>query len=60
MIWRDWVQPNTQGMALRSAMPEVDDALLDGREPMFMPPNSSTGVDDPKYSTRPGVSMNSR
>ena len=43
MIWRDCVQPNTHGIARRSASPAADSvARRAGREPMFSPAISST------------------
>ncbi len=60
MIWRDWVQPNTQGMARRSSMRDRPPARRAGRDPMFICASSSTGVEVVKYSTMPGASMNAR
>ena len=60
MIWRDWVHPNTQGMARRSVIPEVAVPRRDGREPIFIWASSSTGVEEVKNSTRPGVSTKPR
>ena len=45
MIWRDCVHPNTHGMARRSEMPVVAPRRRAGREPMFISPSSSTGVE---------------
>ena len=44
-IWRDWVQPNTHGIARSPSMPPPEDGRRDGREPMFSEPSCSTGVD---------------
>ena len=46
MIWRDCVHPNTHGIARRSASAAADSvARRAGREPMFRPAISSTGVE---------------
>ena len=44
-IWRDWVQPNTQGMARSPSMPPPEAGRRDGREPMLSEPSCSTGVE---------------
>ena len=44
-ICRDWVQPNTHGMARRPPSPAPESGRLDGREPMFSEPSCSTGVE---------------
>ncbi len=47
-IWRDCVQPNTHGIARRSSRPVPPPGRRDGREPMFIWPSSSTGVEERK------------
>ena len=44
-ICRDWVQPNTHGMARSPAMPPPESGRRAGREPMFSEPSCSTGVE---------------
>src|SRR5690606_10696914 len=51
-IWRDWVQPNTHGIARSPSSPLEDVVRLEGREPMFRSPSCSTGVAETKYSGR--------
>ncbi len=53
---RDWVQPKTHGMARRSSRPPSPPGRLEGREPMFILPSSSTGVAE----TKKGTSASSR
>src|SRR4030081_2941778 len=53
---RDWVQPNTQGMARMLASPPSPPGRDAGREPMLRLLSSSAGVADLKYSGGPGVS----
>src|ERR1700716_422230 len=57
---RDWVQPNTQGMARMLASPPSPPGREAGREPMLRLLSSSAGVADLKYSRRPGVSKKLR
>src|SRR6185312_3527919 len=59
-ICRDWVQPNTHGMARNPSIPPPESGRRLGREPMFSEPSCSTGVEDRKYSGNPGSSMNLR
>lgn len=50
---RDWDQERTQGMARRSEMAVV--CLRDaGRDPMLRSPISARGVEEVKYSMKPG------
>ena len=44
-IWRDWVQPKTQGIARRPEMPPPESGRRDGREPRCSSASSSTGVE---------------
>src|SRR5256885_920007 len=44
-ICRDWVHPNTHGMARSPSMPPPEEGRRDGREPMFSCPSCSTGAD---------------
>ena len=55
MIWRDWVQPNTHGIARRSSIPEPAADRRAGREPMFIADSSSTGVDVVEVLDEPGT-----
>jgi hypothetical protein len=43
-ICRDWVQPNTHGIARSPPVPAPDSGLRDGREPRWSSESSSTGV----------------
>jgi hypothetical protein len=44
-IWRDWVQPNTHGIARRLSRPPPESGRRAGREPMCSAPSRSTGVE---------------
>ena len=44
-IWRDWVQPNTHGIARRPSMPAPESGRRAGREPRCSSASSSTGVE---------------
>ena len=60
MIWRDWVQPNTQGMARSADRPSPLSGRVAGRDPILRSASSVTGVACMKYSTRPGASTSER
>ena len=44
-ICRDWVQPNTHGIARSEARPPLASGRRDGREPRNRFPSCSTGVE---------------
>src|SRR5208283_173281 len=60
MIWRDWVQPNTQGIARSAARSDPDSGRYAGREPRFKSLSSATGVEDMKYSAKPAFPSRAR
>ena len=43
-VWRDWAQPNTQGMARTDSLERSSRERWVGREPMLSRPISLTGV----------------
>ncbi len=59
-ICRDWVQPKTQGIARSPASPAPLSGRRDGRDPMFIQPSCSTGVEARKYAGRSGSSTSDR
>ena len=59
-ICRDCVQPNTHGIARSPSSPLSEVVRLEGRDPMFRSPSSSTGVEVTKYSGRSGSSARVR